>query len=302
MTREIIIINDQGELVAQGGGDDHHGGNAPRQGWDALQHGKTLGKATSFRFNTGNLGFSPVDILSIQAEDRDAMELSILLSPIRIAPDPGVGPLPNANTFTGPWQSISQVYAMTPAQIAAAYGNNGPLLGTVRATISWGIGGAYNEATVDWVNGSSVHIHASFVRMSAQVIPDASSAQSMLYQLGAQIGPGNQKFLGAQYTEPLNDWDTGEVSGIFPVPNFARRVSLACMAPVAVPPDPPFVGSIRFWRNFTGPTLGTQQMGEFLFSANNTTPVPIPNGAYFYDIVSQTASPNKWFAVFDLAI
>lgn len=270
----------------------HDGGQSSQTAWASLAAGKTIGKVVPVRYVGSTVVSS--DIVQIQAEDKDAMEIALLFTAPKIAPDNGVA---NVADFGGPWQTIQQVNAMTAAQILAVYGANGPFLGDVKATIEWGVGGVQNTAVVDMVNGAGVHLNASFVRVKGTI---SQGASDLIYQIGAQFGPGSSKFLGAQYTEPLGSLDANVESAVFPLPAFARRVTLAGMN-VTATPGPLFVGSIRFWRNhgLSGPT---QNMGEFLFSAVSGTPVPIPNGAYFYSVVSQYAAPNRTFAIFDLAI
>ena len=309
--QELVIIEDDFDEMADYGREHQVPGAPtppPPKGWEALCRGKTIGKTGPIRFATGAIFSSPsVNLFEVSAENGDAMELSVLLSTPKFAPALSFALVPNIENFKGPWQDNVDIMNMTPAQIAAAYGINGPLLGDAKAEITWGTGGIDHRAIVDMHNGAGIIINASFVRIRAFIAPrEFNSASDMFYLLGAQIAPGVSKYLGAQFTQPLGSIDENTESEVRAVPRFARRVHLAGGNNDIVP-GPLFAGRIRFWRNATGPALNSQMVGEYRFTANSADagPVRIPNGAYFYTVISEinaAAVTLRIFAIFDLAI
>lgn len=272
-------------------------------GWESLSSGKTVGKAVTIDFNSaGNFLQVGQDMLEVGGDTKDGLALSVILGTPKIAKRPA-GSF-DASQFGGPWQDnveVLQTFQTDPNFYGV--GGNGPLTSNVQAEIQWGIGGVNHKAIVDMCNGAGATISASWVRIRALINNDNSNGQSLLYQCAAQVSPGHSKWLSAQFTQPLSDWDTNEETVVFAIPRFARRVNLLGLNNSATP-GPLFQGSIRFWRNPNGPGLGTQRVGEYLFVGNaaNSVPLPIPNGAYYYTVVSQLATPNDLFAVFDLAI
>lgn len=309
--QELVIIEDDFDEMAEYGRTHQVPGTPtappPPKGWEALQRGKTIGKTAPIRFATGAIFSSPsADLFEVSAENGDAMELSVLLSAPKFAPALSFAAMPNIQDFRGPWQDNVDIMNMTPAQIAAAYGVNGPLLTDVKAEITWGTGGIDHRAIVDVHNGAGIIINASFVRIREFVLRESNSGSDMFYLVGAQIAPGVSKYLGAQFTQPMGEIDLNTESVVRAVPRFARRVHLAGGSNNIIP-APLFAGRIRFWRNATGPALNTQLVGEYRFTGNSTdaSPVRIPNGAYFYTVISETdfaAATGRIFAIFDLAI
>lgn len=301
MARDDVYFDDDFEEMADIGrrlrGQEHK--RSPDgvilHGWESLSQGKTIGRTSVVNYDAGTAGTVTVtaDILEVNGDMKDSMQLSVMLAQPRFAPP-----------LSGAFQDNQQVLdAPNPGYSS---GPNSPELSNVQAIIEWGTGGGVlNKAKLDMMNGCGVNISASFVRIRAQISNAGAIGESMTYLLGAQISPGRPKDLAAQFTDtPFVDVAINTHSAVRAIPPFARRVCLfGTTSPVGLPPNL-FSGYIVFWRNPSGPVLGSEHVGAILFAGNpaNSVPIPIPNGAYYYTIVPSIAAPSHIFATFDLAI
>lgn len=271
------------------------GGNQGPSGWTALANGKTIGNSAVIDFDNANVNQSSVNILEVSGQDKDSLQLSITFAPPLFAP-------PGSDAF----QDNHEV--LTAPNSGYANGVNSPLLANVLGVILWGSGGNSNKAVVDINNGATVNLSASFVRVMGLVDNRTIAGESMRYRIGAQISPGHTIGGGATCTVPVaSDLGVNVESAVFPVPRFAKTVTVLGSSIIAGPPPGVvgtlFTGWIRFWHSPTGPLVGTHN-GELLYAGNvgNSLPVRIPNGANYFTIMSGIAAPNHIMAVFDLSI
>lgn len=299
----MVDVNDL-MFLPRGFPPEGHGGGGKSEalkGWEALINGRTVGKAVNIQ-TSSTLDVLTRDMLEISGADANGVPLTVTFSSPKLMNTPA-GTF-DVNNLQGPFQDnveVLSVFAANPTFYGPA--GNGPLYTDVQAEVEWGTGGISNKVIVDIGNGACININASFVRVRAMLRNTASIGENRIYQVAASVAPGHSKWVAGQFTQPLGDWDTGDETTVFAVPRYARRVTVLGLNNSATP-GPIFVGSIRFWRNPNGPTLGTMRVGEYTFAGNapNEVSLPVPNGAYFYTVVSQLATPNNLFAIFDLAI
>lgn len=249
--------------------------------WGLLAKGKTLGKSANVSFSSagGLARFSPINVLELRGEDENALPLSLLMAPPRIA---ALG-IP-----TGDIQQLSTSYPMDnlPGIVSAA----NPV-----ALLEWGVGGLSLQAVVDIHNGLAVNLSTSFLRVSVGIEETDTTNTSVVYQLASMVGPGMPKYLGATRTIIVGNVDVGVESGVFNVPRFSRRVHLCG---TQGPGGASFVATIYFYRS----RAPANPIAEYLFALNSGTPIPIPNGAYYFTVVSGIPVINSIQAIFELGI
>ncbi len=263
--------------------------------WGMLVRGKTLGKSCIVSFappayGIGRVQNSPVNMLELQGDDEYAQAVSLVVSPPKVLLPLGT-PVPDNNQNASGTQDNVQALGYDPA-ISPQFAN--PIV-----IVEWGIGGASNQVEADILNGLVLNLSCSFLRIKAQVETVGATTSNMVYQLSAFVGPGRPKDVNAQRTvivaAGLGD---GVESSPQALPRFAKRVSI--QGGIAL--GNTFVGRIRFWRDNVG-AASTLPNGEILFSANNLTPQPIPNGSYYFTIVNQSGvAITPAMAVFELSI
>lgn len=287
------------------------GAKRPDTNFGFLARGKTLGKRSVVGYNPATSATqaqsSSVDILKIQGEDDHAHQLCLTLS----TPQVMVAPFPfNVSTFPDP-QSLSDGQdSIDLLNTIAGVGGQSFLAGTVApeqdlsfanpiAIVEWGVGGCFNRVEADIHQGLCLSLTASWLRVRAYVdLSEEGTANAMFYILGANVGPGYPKPNNAQRTVNCGlSVPIGTESQVYIVPRFAKSV-LLCGANNA---HDTFVGTIRFWRS-VGASVDGFIVADYLFTGNQPAMVPVPNGAYYFSILSGIAGPNRHQAIFELAV
>lgn len=160
------------------------------------------------------------------------------------------------------------------------------------------------QIIVDIINGARINIAASWVRAYAVVTDDAANrpGTSAAYALRAFATPGWPSSSLAQRTVWVGTLTDGAPSSVFAVPAAAKRVALVGCDTSATPPIITS-GYIRFWQRPDGPTAMAGNVGNYFVSGNQPGPFVVPNGAAYFDVVSQMgdALTTPFAAVFDLA-
>lgn len=275
-----------------------------------LSRGQALGKKEILSYDgsvDGRSHFqsSMTTILTIggrEGSDLDACQMCVTLSQPRVIKSAvitdGIG---NYNQ-----QNASGSYDNAGIGVDDFPGTGAPIAwAPITAIIEWGLGGTSHRAFVDFVQGATINLAASWVRVHAAVAPDAANADgtSALYELAANVGPGWPRPGVAQRTVFLPIIDAGVESGVFAVPPFAKRAQIISRDPIAVGSNPPALTTayLRFWQGPTG-VAGGFNVGNFFQAGNNPEGFDVPNaGAYFS--VQSGMSVNAPFAViFDLAV
>lgn len=323
MNRHDMESFERDVQIRRQAGYGHKEGSGPLDPWEEIAQGRNLGKSVPINFLAAGFGGQ---LLTAQAEilrimprgDRQDIAKQICLTvspPQRIAA---------ANVPATIPQSIQGQDTIDIAGAGAVGGTSGGAFGPtggfpVSASsiaedfqwanavvlLQWGIGSVNNRAVVDCSNGLTVNLVANSLIVTAaieQIIGQGPSPG--LYIIGANIGPGTPRNNNAQRTIGCGFLVANAVSSCFPVPRFASSVRVAgcdgshdgILAP-ALP-----VGTIQF---FADPNR-LVAMGDFAFNGNQTNPIPIPNGAYFFDIVSGSSTAAgggmQFLATFSLNI
>jgi hypothetical protein len=165
--------------------------------------------------------------------------------------------------------------------------------------IEWGTG-ARTAMIVDFMNGQTVNVSASWVRAFAVAPSDSEStlaSTSGVYTLLAFISPGlAARARGPQRSIQLGLQAQPYQSEIFITPPYARTVTLtSCDAS-----SPPQItaGYISFYQD----PAGVNNVGNYYVSGNQPGPFPVPNGGMYFAIwPGSGAGSIPWQAVFELA-
>jgi hypothetical protein len=171
------------------------------------------------------------------------------------------------------------------------------------ASIEYGVGGVNTKnVMVDFTNGATVSIVASYVRVFA-VITQANFAggTNAAYTLSAHLGPGVSD-THAQRTIFMGDVPDESFSDIFAVPLYAKSVVPYAANNHPAPLNIPIV--VTGWIRFLGGTLGIlgpPVTADFFFNSNNPIPIPIPNQSFYFEIYNESGTNLDFGAIFNLA-
>jgi hypothetical protein len=271
--------------------------------WESLIRGNTAGKRANVFIDSGDNGqiSGIIDMINVQSDDQNAHQICLTLSPPKV-----VFPLPVL--FSGADQQA--------VQQATGERDNSQLVSDPSfswalpfAKVDWGVGGVSNEVLADISNGLCLNLQASFLRVSCGVNNSASffPGSTSVYVLSAFVGPGYPKANNAQFTvtskETLN---FHQDSSAHVIPKFAKQVSLFGRQQLVAGGGfgAPFAARLRFMSS----TFIPGAFAEVFFDETNNKKVDIPNGAYYFNVISETpdapppGSALFWRAVFDLSV
>jgi hypothetical protein len=266
-----------------------------------LAKGQPLGKSSILLYDATRDVIQPagVDMLQVEGDNLDACQLLITLAAPRVIPLPFItvsqldlqnvsGEEDNQQVTTGNFPGTLAPVSWPPLE----------------AIIEWGVGGTTARAVIDYVNGVTVNVVASYLRVHAVVAQTAASGEivgtSAAYYLAAFVGPGWAKTGTAKrtvYIGTVSD-DAGE-SDVFDVPKFARRATIVG-CDTSSPPNPT-IATLRFWQSSDG-VAGGNNVGNFAQSALEPGPFDVPNAAQYFSVVNQSAVPMKFSVIFELAL
>jgi hypothetical protein len=256
---------------------------------------------------------APLSILNLQGADQDTTQICVVLSEPKYIPSiSSITELANGGDIqrlTGEQDNIDLAGTSSNCGGAVRGGTADVQIGNPVAVLEWGAGGVSSRAEIDFHNGLAINVVASWLRLLAFVESPTVQVGSFPYVLAGFVGPGTPKPNNAQRTMPLGTIDIDTAGNVFTVPRFAKSVML-CGGNQA---GDAYTATIRFWRSTSGPAdYSSVPVAAFLFAANaaNAIPVPVPNGAYYFDVVSGIdavvdGNPgvlNSHQAIFDLTI
>jgi hypothetical protein len=244
---------------------------------------------------------APVDMITVEGDDVDAWQLLLTLHPPRVIPlsiDEVRERLDRQN-LTGE-QTNSEV------TVERFPGTKKPIRWPpLEALIEFGTGGVSTKVVVDYLNGVTLSVVASYLRVHALVSQSRESGDifgtSAAYYLAAHVGPGFA-VPHVQRTIFVGDVDDKHESDVFDVPKFAKVGSLVGGRshhhrhhhhPPVIPE-----GFIRFWQS----PDGTNPVGDFFFSGKGSLPVEVPNAGQYFSVFNQSGHHMKMSVIFELAL
>lgn len=278
--------------------------------WGFLTRGKTLGKSAMVKFSSVNSAIAAqsnvTEILRINPRgpqaDQLAKQISLTIAPPQVLPGISFANLPaDANTPTGGWMDSIDIAAGSNS--ADRFGGNpirNPAPSTLDwqfanplAVIQWGTGSIQNEIEADMANGMVLDLVCSWLVVFGIIESAGITTTSGGYLVGANIGPSTGRNSNCQRTVQLGAIDNNVVGNTFAVPRFAKSVQISATDGSNNPPLA--AATLSFWRSQGGPTDGLGA-GDFFIAGNNPVPIPIPNGAYYFNVRGAYAASGGGFA------
>src|ERR1700674_3751440 len=210
-------------------------GYPPRPGEDRpglspfgrLAMGGTLGKSSILIYDheLDEVQHSPVDMITIEGDDLDSWQLVLTLHPPRVIPLPfdEVKQRLDQQNLTGEQTNVEVTADRFP-------GTKRPIRWPpLEAMIEFGTGGVSTQAVVDYTNGVTLTVQASYLRVSALISQSRRQGDifgtSAAYYLAAHVGPGFAES-HAQRTIFVGDVEEQHESEVFDVPKFAKVATL----------------------------------------------------------------------------
>jgi hypothetical protein len=266
-----------------------------------LAMGGSLGKSSILIYDPCVGGEQPaeVDMLSIEGDDLDAGQLVVTLHPPRVVPIAREDIPINYQTSPSATQSNSEV------EITPFPGDRAPIKWPpLEAAIEFGVGGVSSKVVVDYINGVTLSVTASFLRVHATVTQsdqcNGISGTAAAYHLAAHVGPGYCS-ARAQRTIFVGTVCDDEESCVFPVPRFSHVATLiGCgheCGEHCVERPKCTKGWIRYWQS----PDGTNCVGD-LYVSDQHQRIEIPNAAQYFSVVNDTDHKMKMAVIFDLAL
>ena len=262
-----------------------------------LAMGKTLGISTILIYDHHTAGVQPGmnDMIAIEGDDLDACQLSLTLHPPRVIP------LCFGDLNARHDQRLTNEQSNSEVVSYDFPGTYEPIRWPpLEAAIEFGVGGVSTTVVVDYLNGVTLSVEASYLRVRALVTQSKCDSgiwgTSAAYYLAAHVGPGYAES-HAQRTIFAGEVDDHANSDVFDVPKFAKTGTLiGCQShhhkkPILT------TGWIRFWQD----PKGEHCVGDF-FVSDHQTRVVVPNAALYFSVYNDSGHVMKMSVLFKLAL
>lgn len=271
-------------------GDDRPAGSP----WGRLCRGGALGKKAQLVYDAADPAAqrSQTSILQVAGDDADAQQVVVTLS------SPGVVALPFSQLLRSAPGNLSGSQDNLQVTTANFPGESAPIAWPpLEAIIEWGVGGHNSRASVDFVNGATVGLVASWLRVSAAVVGDAGVVgTSAVYELAAFVGPGYARG-GAQRTVYMDAIAAGAEGPRVPVPRFARTAYVVGRVEGAAPAVT--TATLRLWQS---PGAAPGNTGNFVFGGADHRPCDVPAASAYASVVNGMGVAARFSIVYNLAI
>lgn len=249
--------------------------------------------------NNGVDVFAPAELVRISEDEPD--QFCVTLSPPSLF-KPAAGLPADIQNVNGPFMQNKDFTSAAPIAIAQAV-----------AVVRWGNASGIAEAEVDFSNGATFNLYANNVQVRAKLLGNTLSTSNTIYQLQGFASRGHSPTARAQRTFPnmntlgpvnnaiLPPGGAAYLTALQPTPRFAKYVSMQGMNA----DHSSWSALIRFYAD-AGGDPDAAFIAEYLFAVNppNSQPVPIPAGAWYWQVAGQAAAAVQSFnqVVFDLAL
>lgn len=271
--------------------------------WARLSRGGALGKKASINFRAGSAHKqrSLVSILSAEGDDADARQLTVTLLPPLVVPE-----------------AFEETLALLRPQNRTGEQNNFQIQSRptfpgllvpiqwppIEAIIEWGVGGTSSQVAVDFVNGSTVNVVASYIRVFAAIVSGEDidiTGTSATYVVSAFVGPGFPRPGSAQKTTYIGQVDSLAESAVFAVPRFAKSATVVGCDPAGAPIVEVTVATLRFWQSPDG-SAGGNNVGNFVISGAQPQPFDVPAGAAYATVINGMSVASRMSILYNLSI
>jgi hypothetical protein len=263
-----------------------------------LAMGQVLGVRSILIYNSDNPEVQEAqnDMINIEGDDLDACQLVVTLHPPRVIPISfeAVNARLDQQNLTGEQNNSEVALDRFP-------GTKQPICWPpLEAAIEFGTGGVSTTVVVDYVNGVTLQVQASFLRVFALVSQNKKGGDifgtSAAYYLAAHVGPGFAES-HAQRTIFVGNVDDKEDSFVFDLPKFAEiAVLMGCRSDHHRRPALT-VGWIRFWQD----PEGRHGVGDF-FASGPQERIEVPNVAKYFSVFNESGHKMKMSVIFELAL
>jgi hypothetical protein len=263
-----------------------------------LAMGGNLGKSSILIYDhrVNAVQEAGVDMIELIGDDLDASQLILSLHPPRVIPLPfgAVQERLDQQNLTGE-QTNSEI---TPLDFPGT--DESIRWPPLEAVIEFGTGGVNTKVTVDYMNGMTLSVIASFLRVRAIVTQTKDSADifgtSAAYYLAAHVGPGFAE-AHVQRTIFIGAVDNREESDVLDVPKYAKIATLLGTREHHDRKPVLTIGWIRFWQDLKG----RHGVGDIHVSDSQER-VEIPNGAMYFSVVNESGHRMKLSVIFELGL
>lgn len=236
------------------------------------------------------------DMIVIEGDDLDACQLSLVLHPPRVVPlcFEDLQCILERQNITGEQDNCE----VTPCDFP---GEKEPIRWPpLEAQVEFGVGGVSTKVVVDYLNGVTLSVIASYLRVRALVTQTKDCndvfGTSALYRLAAHVGPGFAES-HAQRTIFVGDVGDHDESDVFDLPKFAKiAVLIGCRKHHSKSPTLT-IGWIRFWQD----PKGEHCVGDF-FVSDHQSRVEVPNAAMYFSVLNESDHKMKMSVIFELAL
>lgn len=263
-----------------------------------LAMGQCFGVSSILVYNGDVDSIQPAgsDMIVIEGDDLDACQLSITLHPPRVIPMSFCELSDRLDQ-----QNVTNEQGNSEVSICDFPGSKEPIRWPpLEAVIEFGVGGVSTRVFVDYMNGVTVSVIASYLRVRAQVSQSRCTGDiygtSAAYRLSAHVGPGFAES-HAQRTIFVGDVHDDKDSCVYDVPKFAKVAVLMGSRKHDHKSPTLTKGWIRFWQS----PDGTNGVGD-VFVSDHETRVEVPNAAQYFSVFNESGHEMKMSVIFELAL
>jgi hypothetical protein len=272
-------------------------------GWSRLAKDAPLGQKTNIFYNphVNKFQTDPVQILQLPGDegtDLDATQIQLVLAPPRAIPREVIYLPADIQGMTGEFDNAAM------ASFGTYPGGIHPIAWPPFIyVVEWGVGGTRVRAEIDAVNGASVNLTASFVRVYGAVALDAiegapNPGTEGVYTLAAFVGPGFPREGSAQRTVFLGELTAAgtpdQSSEIFATPPLAKDVTVLSNAG--------FGNVTAGYVTFSQDPGGLNPVATYFVNGNQPGSFRVPNGGAYFQVQSGLGVSAYFSAVFGLSI
>ena len=263
-----------------------------------LAMGQNLGTSSILIYdhNADTVQPAGTDMVVIEGDDLDACQLVLTLHPPRVVPV-------SFNEVRSRLDQQNLTGEQTNAEVTVEDfpGTDHPIRWPpLEAVIEFGTGGVNTKVVVDYLNGVTISVVASYLRVQALITQSHHtgdiSGTSAAYRLAANVGPGFAE-AHAQRTIFVGDVGEKEDSGVFDLPRFAKVAVLIGSRSHRRHHPRLTIGWIRFWQD----PDGHHGVGDF-FVSDSQLRVEVPNAAQYFSVFNESGHKMKLSVIFELAL
>lgn len=270
--------------------------------WARMSRGWSLGKRVNLAYDETNPDEqqAQVSILDVRGDNMDAQQLTLTLLSPEVLPLAFTRQLVSKDlqNQSGTQDNIEF------AQVARTFPGTfppGPIIWPpFIAKIQWGVGGTEaREVEVDFVNGTTVNLAASSIRVDAAVPRNTGfRGTSAVYTLKAFVGIGFPRTGNAQRTQYAGIIAPQTEGPVLPVPRLAQSATIVGMDESPTPGTQITVANLRFWQS----PNRTNNVGNYTVTGDRPESFRIPSGAAYATVASLMPLPTRFAILYNLAI